>query len=106
MIISNRIAVRPPIAVKSLKLSFTSFIPVLKPTRMLATIPNHPIICGTTSEVTNTIEKASVPMDQQIIANLNLVSFVLKMERAKSLNEFFSAPLVSEYCLAILMSFQ
>ena len=104
MIISNRIADRPPIAVKSLVLGFASFIPVVKLTRMLETIPNHPIIAGTTPQVTSTIENASVPMDQQIIAILNLWSFVLKILRAKSLNEFFSAPLLLEYFFAMLRS--
>ena len=47
---------------------------------MLATIPNHPIIVGTNPQVTNTIEKASVPMDQQTFAYLNLQSFALKKD--------------------------
>ncbi len=71
---------------------------------MLAPIPNHPITCGTTPEVTNTIEKASVPIDHRIIANLNLVSFALKVAQAKSLNEALSAPLEPEYCPAMLIS--
>ena len=37
-----------------------------------------------------------------VIAYLNLKSFVLKMVRAKLLNEFFSAPLETEYFLAML----
>jgi len=74
MITSNRIANRAPIG-GTLKLGFASFIPVPKPTRMLATIPNHPIIVGTTPEVTNTIENASVPMDQQTIA-LTILLFI------------------------------
>ena len=101
MIISNRIGNRATIA-GTLVLGFTSFIPLLKKTRMLAAIPNHPIIGGTTPEVTNTIENANVPMDQQAIANLNLEFFVLKILRAKSLNEFFSTPLETEYFFAML----
>jgi hypothetical protein len=100
---SNRIADRPPIAVKSLELGFASFIAVVNPTRMLAMIPKYPIIVGTTSEVTNTIENANVPIDQQTIATLNLVSFVLKMFLAELIRESFSL-LLLEYCFAMLRS--
>ena len=103
MITSNTIAIRPPIAVKSLEFGVTSFIPVVKPTKILAMIPNHPIIAGTTSDIAKTIENANVPMDQQIIANLNLWSFFLN----KLLAKLFSTPLSLlplEYCLAILRS--
>ena len=44
-ITSKRIGNRAPIA-GTLKLGFTSFIPLLRKTIMLATIPNHPIICA------------------------------------------------------------
>ncbi len=44
MIISNIIANRPPIVDKTSKLGFTNFIPLPKPIKILATIPNHPII--------------------------------------------------------------
>ncbi len=101
MSISNKIADRPPIANRTIILCFKSFAPSAKPTEMLATIPNHQIKGGTTPNVTNTIENASVPMDQKIIANMNLELFVLRMVRAKSLNEVFSTPLVTEYFLAI-----
>ena len=72
MITSKRIADRPPTAVKSLELGFASFMPVVKPTRILAMIPSHPIIAGTIPDKTSTIENADVPIDQQIIAILNL----------------------------------
>jgi hypothetical protein len=78
MTTSNRIAESPPMT-SPLNLGFISLIPVPKPTRILETIPSHAIISGTISEVTNMIEKANVPMDQQIIAYLNLTSFVLNM---------------------------
>ena len=53
-ITSNTIAPRPPIADRTLrigflKLGFTRSIPLPKLREMLATIPNHPIIRGTTS---------------------------------------------------------
>ena len=105
MITSNRIAARPPIAVKSLEFGFTSFIPVVRPTKILAMIPNHPIIAGTTSEIARTMENASVPMDQQIIANLNLWSFVLNKSLAKLPRESFSL-LLLEYCFAMLRSLE
>jgi hypothetical protein len=54
-------------------------IPVPNPTRTPEIIPNHPIISGIISYVTNIIEKEKVPIDQQIIANLNLTSFVLNI---------------------------
>ena len=82
MIISNRIAERPPIAVKSLELGFASFIAVVNPTRMLDITPSHPTSSGMIPEVTKTIEKESVPIDQQIMAILNLLSLVLNMVRA------------------------
>ncbi len=78
MIISKTIANRAPISA-SLILGLTSFIAVPIPTRILATIPSHPINMGTNLEIINKIEKASVPIDQHIIANLNLLSFPLKM---------------------------
>ena len=104
MSISNERATRPPILSKKTFLCFTNFIPSAKPTKMLATIPNHPIKGGTTPQVINMNENASVPMDHQIIANANLELFVLVIARAKSLNEVFSAPLVPEYFLATLRS--
>lgn len=103
MITSKRIAVRPPIAVKSLDLGLTSFVAVVNPTRMLAKIPKYPIIIGTTSDVTSTIENATVPIDQQIIATLNLWSFVLNMFLALLLRDSFSL-LMDEYCFAMLRS--
>lgn len=102
MLISNRIAVIPPIAVKSLDLGFASFMAVVKPTRMLAIIPKYPIIAGITPDITSTIENANVPTDQQIIATLNLCSFVLNMFFASLLRDSFS--LLAEYCFAILSS--
>ena len=103
MITSNRIATRPPIAVKSLEFGFTSFIVVVRPTRILAMIPIHPIIAGTTSDVDRIVENVNVPMDQQIIANLNRWSFVLNKLLAKLLSESFSLLLI-EYCFAMLRS--
>ena len=109
MIISKIIPNRPPITNRTfkvgfLKLGFTSNITLEKPPKILAIIPSHPIKGDTTPEETKTIEKASVPRDHKNCVNLNLESFVLRMVRAKSLNEFSSAPLVLEYCLAILRS--
>ena len=104
MSISNRRATKPPILSKKTFLCFKSIIPLPRPTKMLPTIPNQPIKEGTTPEVTNTIENASVPIDQNINANANLELFVLVMVRAKSLNDFFSASLILEYFLAILRS--
>ncbi len=52
---------------------------------MLATIPNHPIIIGTTPYVTNRIEYASVPMKNKICAIANLNSFVLRILRPESI---------------------
>lgn len=103
MITSNRIATNPPIAVKSLEFGFTNLIPVVRPTRMLAMIPNHPITAGTTSDVVRTRENANVPMDQQIIANLNLWSFVLNKFLAELFRGSFSLLLI-EYCFAMLRS--
>ena len=105
IIISKRIAESPPIT-SPLNLGFRSFIPVPKPTRILEIIPSHPTICGTISEVTKMIEKASVPIDQQIIANLNLMSLVLNIVRAESLIEFLSTSLLSECCFASLIRLQ
>jgi hypothetical protein len=103
---SNRIADRAPRSNNVYWLGFISFIPLSKPTRMLVTIPNHPIIGGTTPEVTNTIENASVPMAHKIMANLNRESFALKMVRAESLKAFFSSSLALAYRLAKLRNLQ
>lgn len=43
---------------------------------MPAAIPSNPRTMGTTPEVTNMTENASVPMDQKIIANENLENLV------------------------------
>ena len=59
---------------------------------MLATSPNHPIISGTTPEVTNRIEYESVPIVKKICANAKTEFFVLRILQPKSINEFFSAP--------------
>ena len=56
---------------------------------MLATIPNLPTIGGTTPEVTNMIEYASVPMENRICANAKLDCLDLSTPRRKSFNDFF-----------------
>jgi hypothetical protein len=56
---------------------------------MLATIPNHPNIAGTTSWEINSIEYASVPMENKICANEKLELFVLRILRPNSIKEFF-----------------
>ena len=88
MVISNRIGTKD-VNIGTLRFGFRIFMPLLRKTVMPATIPSHPIICGTVSAITNTIEKARVPIDQKSIANLNLISFVLKIEYAKLLKDFF-----------------
>jgi hypothetical protein len=46
---------------------------------MLATSPNHPISAGTTSEITNKIEYASVPMENRICAKEKVEFFDWRM---------------------------
>ena len=71
---------------------------------MLAKIPNHPISAGivTLSEVANRIEYESVPIENRICANAKFWFFVFIILRPNSVKDCFSAPLLAEYCLAIL----
>ena len=71
---------------------------------MPATSPSHAILGGTTPYITNKIEYVSVPTPNKNCENTNLKFNVWKIVRPKSLNDFFSSPLDSEYYIAILMS--
>ena len=64
MIISNRIADIAPISVY-FTFGLISFNPSPKPIKMLAIIPIHPIICGTTLEIINNIEKDEFANDRK-----------------------------------------